>query len=160
MANLREMLTALGLGEARTLLQSGNAVFQSQKSPAALEAVLEEAVHKRFGFFTHVFVRTEPEWEAVVEANPFSREAKDDPSHLLVMPLKDAPDKVCLAELRRAIQGRERVDVVGRVAYLVYPDGVGRSKLTTTVIESRLFTQGTARNWNTVQKLLALARGG
>ena len=48
----------------------------------------------------------------------------------------------------------------GRQAYLVYPDGVGRSKLTVGVIERWLGSRGTGRNWNTVLKLQALAASG
>jgi uncharacterized protein (DUF1697 family) len=75
------------------------------------------------------------------------------------MPLKSAPRAPQVEALRAAIKGRERVEVDGRHAYLFYPDGIGRSKLTNAVIESRLGARGTGRNWNTVQKLAALARG-
>jgi uncharacterized protein (DUF1697 family) len=158
MADLRAMLAKLGLGEPRTLLQSGNAVFASAKAPKALEALLEAAAAKQFGLETDFFVRTAREWDAAIDANPFPREAKEDPSHLLVMPLKAAPGAAEVDALRAAIKGRESVAVVGRCAYLVYPDGIGRSKLTIAVIESRLKTRGTGRNWNTAQKLAALAR--
>jgi uncharacterized protein (DUF1697 family) len=160
MAALRELLADAGLKDPRTLLQSGNAVFASTKSPSALEALLEEAIAKRFDLASDVFVRTAADWDAIVAANPFAREAEDDPSHLLVMPLRAAPKPAQVEALKAAIKGRERVAVDGRHAYLVYPDGVGPSKLTITVIESRLGTRGTARNWNTVRKLAALARGG
>jgi uncharacterized protein (DUF1697 family) len=59
--------------------------------------------------------------------------------------------------LRASIPGRERVEGSGRYAYVVYPDGIGQSKFTTAWIEKRLGTRGTARNWNTVTKLAALA---
>jgi uncharacterized protein (DUF1697 family) len=159
MATLREMLLELGLEDVRTLLQSGNAVFESRKSPAALEVLLEKATADRLGLHTEFFVRTAREWEAAIAANPFSREAQDDPSHLLLMPFKTAPKSGAVQALTEAIKGRERVATQGRHGYLVYPDGVGRSKLTNAVIESRLRTSGTARNWNTVLKLGALARG-
>ncbi len=62
-----------------------------------------------------------------------------------------------LESLRAAIKGPERVDIVANTAYLFYPDGMGRSKLTITMIEKKLGARGSARNWNTVLKLLALA---
>jgi uncharacterized protein (DUF1697 family) len=159
MARLRGLLEELGLGEVKTLLQSGNAVFKSAKSPAALEALLEKAAEERLGLKTPFLVRTASEWDALLAANPFSRQADDDPSHLLVMPLKSAPGKAELEALRSSIPGREQVELHGRCAFLVYPDGIGRSKLTTALIESRLGTRGTARNWNTATKLAALAQG-
>jgi uncharacterized protein (DUF1697 family) len=158
MADLREMLVELGLEDVRTLLQSGNAVFESGKSPAALEVLLEKATAERLGLQTELFVRTAHEWETAIAANPFSREAHDDPSHLLLMPLKTPPKSADVQALTAAIKGRERVATRGRHAYLAYPDGIGRSKLTSAFIESRLRTPGTARNWNTVLKLAALAR--
>jgi uncharacterized protein (DUF1697 family) len=160
MAALRELLAAIGLEKARTLLQSGNAVFESRRLPSALEGLIAAGITERFGLATDVFVRTAREWDAALAANPFPREAKDDPSHLLVMPLRDAPSAASVEALRASIRGRERVTVVGRQAFLVYPDGIGRSKLTLTHIESRLGTRGTARNWNTAGKLAALAREG
>ena len=70
---------------------------------------------------------------------------------------KAAPADGALEALRAAIKGPEQVAIVGRNAYLVYPDGIGRSKLTITVIEKKLGVRGTARNWNTVLKLAEMA---
>lgn len=73
--------------------------------------------------------------------------------------LKDEPKRDAQRELQRAIVGRETTRLVGRQLYTHYPDGVGRSKFTTAVIEKHLGTRGTARNWNTVLKLDAAAKG-
>lgn len=160
MADLRELLTGLGLADARTLLQSGNLVFGcAGRTPAQLEGLLEAEAGKRLGLRTDVFVRTAKEWQALVAANPFPAEAHDDPSHLLVVFLRDAPPRAAVEALRAAIVGRERVEAVGRQAYFVYPDGIGRSRLTTALIEKKLGTRGTGRNWNTVLKLQALTQG-
>ncbi|HEY8087081.1 MAG TPA: DUF1697 domain-containing protein [Polyangiaceae bacterium] len=158
MAQLREVMQELGLGDARTLLQSGNAVFASAKAPAALEAALGKAIANECGLETDVFVRTAKEWEAAIAANPFAQEAKKDPAHLLLMPLASSPTKAQVSALREAIRGPELVETDGRHAYLVYPAGIGTSKLTIKVIESKLGTRGTARNWNTARKLAALAK--
>ncbi len=157
MADLRALCEGLDFEDARSLLQSGNLVFRASGGTSAkLEAVLQAEARKRLGLDTDFFVRTAQEWEAVVAANPFPREAKDDPSHLVVMFLKGEPDKKSQAALRQAIAGRERFEVVDRLAYVVYPDGIGRSKLTTALIEKKLGARGTGRNWNTVLKLAAL----
>ena len=157
MADLRELLTELGFLDARSLLQSGNLVFRSdgQKS-AQLERLLEAETEKRLGVQSDFFVRTADEWRALVARNPFRKEAKGDPAHLLVMLLKDAPDAKNVKALQAAITGREIVRADGRQAYIVYPDGVGRSRLTNALIERKLGTRGTARNWNTVLKVADL----
>ena len=71
--------------------------------------------------------------------------------------LKDAPDREQVTALQKAITGREVVRAKGRHAYVVYPDGIGRSRLTSALIEKKLTTRGTGRNWNTVVKIGALA---
>lgn len=156
MADLRAMLTDLGFEAPQSLLQSGNLVFRSQPTGAALEARLEKEAEARLGLTTDFLVRTAAEWAKIVAANPYAAMAKDDPGHLLVMALKSPPDAAGLEALRAWIPGRETIEANGRELYITYPDGVGTSKLTNTVIERRLKTRGTARNWNTVTKLAAL----
>ena len=85
--------------------------------------------------------------------NPFAAEAKRDPGHLLVMFLKLAPEIKNVEALQAAIVGPEIVRADGAQLYAVYPDGVGRSRLTHGLIEKKLGTRGTGRNWNTVLKL-------
>jgi uncharacterized protein (DUF1697 family) len=158
MSDLRDLFTALGMQDVQTVLQSGNVVFRSARRDAGtLERLLERETAKRLGVGPDYFVRTADEWSAVVGENPFPREAERDPSHFAVVFLKDAPDRKAVSALRHAINGREMVEVVGRHLYAVYPDGFGRSKLTTNVIEKHIDTRGTARNWNTVLKLGTLA---
>lgn len=154
MRALVEVATAIGFRESRTLLQSGNLVFDTRTtSSRKLESLLEAAVSERLGLTTAFFVRTAREWQGIIAANPFPTEARDDPGHLVLMCLKHAPTPASVTALQRAIPGRERVRATGREAYLVYPDGIGRSRLTTGLIERTLGTSGTARNWNTVIKL-------
>jgi len=160
MADLREMLARLGFAEAKTLLQSGNVIFRgAARAPERLERTLEDALRKDIGVDTDFFVRSAAEWDALVGANPFPKEAERDPGHLLVLALKDAPHPARVKDLQRAIVGREVVRAGARHAYIVYPDGVGRSRLSMALIERKLGTRGTARNWNTVLKLQALAAG-
>jgi uncharacterized protein (DUF1697 family) len=157
MSDLRALMTSLGLEDVTTLLQSGNAVFRSDKTTDSLEQLLENAAAKTFGSRIEFFVRTAAEWDAMIAANPFRSEAKADPGHLLAVALKSAPTSAKVAALQQAIKGREVVRAKGRCAYIVYRDGVGRSKLTSALIEKTLGTRGTGRNWNTVLKLAALA---
>ena len=110
----------------------------------------------RLGLDTAFIVRTAGEWTEIVAANPFRSMARDDPGHLVVMALKYEPDAARLRELEAWIPGPEKIAAAGRELYITYPDGMGTSKLTGAVIERRLGTRGTARNWNTVTKLAAL----
>jgi uncharacterized protein (DUF1697 family) len=158
MSSLRDVLAALGFGEVQSLVQSGNLVFQSSgRTPDDLESLLEAEVYRRLGVRTEFFVRTARQWQAIVAGNPFEDEADRDPSHLVLMLLKSRATSTRVDALRAAITGPERVHGGGRHAYLTYPEGIGRSRVTSALIERRLETPGTARNWNTVLKLAALA---
>ena len=154
MSDLRSMLETVGCEEPRTLLLSGNVVFRNASSSIdKVERMLEEASTKHLGVTTDYFVRTAKEWQSIIDDNPFPKQAKADPGHLLMMCLRDAPTTAQVKALQAAIKGREVVKAKGKQAYFLYPDGVGASKLTIKVIEKALGTRGTARNWNTVLKI-------
>jgi uncharacterized protein (DUF1697 family) len=158
MAELRATMNELGFKNVTTLLQSGNVVFGAPAQNAAkLEGRLEAMLLKSIGVTTTFIVRSAPEWNEIVAGNPFADAGRDDPGHLIAMPLRDAPARAAVAALVAAISGREQVQVIGRTLYAVYPDGIGRSRLTIALIERHLNTRGTARNWNTVLKLSAAA---
>ena len=158
MADLRGLLSALGFHEVRSLLQSGNLLFRSRpRSSARLERLLEVEAEKRFALQTDFFVRTAEEWQAVVAGNPFRREAERDPGHLAVLFLKGEPLAAAVEALRAAITGSEVIHVEGRQVYAVYPDGFGRSRLTTALVERKLGYRSTGRSWNTVLRVRALA---
>jgi len=154
MADLCSLLEDLGFTCVTSLLQSGNLVFQSERRPdAALERLLETETAARLGVSADYIVRSAAQWKKVVTRNPFPQEAISEPGHLVVVFLKTAPPAKNVEALRAAVRGRETLRPEGKELYVVYPDGIGRSKLTGTLIETRLGTRGTARNWNTVLKL-------
>jgi uncharacterized protein (DUF1697 family) len=157
MADLRRFFATLGYPETQTVLQSGNVVFRAPaRSTTGLERLLEAEAAARLGIATAFMVRTAAEWRALVAANPFAAAARDDPARLLVMFLKASPEPRQVKALQAAITGREEVRVKGQQAYVTYPDGSGKSKLTNAVLERALGSSCTGRNWNTVLKLAAL----
>ena len=156
MEALRRVAEGLGLGSVRTVLASGNLVFQTARTDTGkIESRLEQALSKFEGLTTDFFVRSGAEWKELIRRNPFPAEATADPGRLVVSVLKAPPTSSKWSELRSAIVGRERVEGIGRHAYIVYPDGQGRSKLSMALIERKLGTRGTNRNWNTVRRLEA-----
>jgi uncharacterized protein (DUF1697 family) len=159
MTVLRDAASSLGFSDVRTVLQSGNLVFGATgRSATAIERGLEAAIESRLGLQADCLVRTAREWAALVRDNPFRAEARTDPGHLVLMCLKAAPDAKAVRSLSATITGPERLRAAGRELYIVYPDGIGRSRLTGVLIERILGTRGTARNWNTVLKLAAMVR--
>lgn len=158
MADLRGLVAALGFQDVQTLLQTGNIVFRGgTKTGAALERLLETEAAERLGLVTDFFVRSGKEWQGIIARNPFRHEAKRDPSHLVVQLLKGAPRAGNVKRLQDAIAGPEVVRALGRQLYVFCPAGIGRSRLTSKLMEDKLGMRATGRNWNTVLKLGALA---
>lgn len=158
MARLREVASEAGLSNPRTLLQSGNLVFEDTGSSAGeLEKSLNKALRAALGLEITFMVRTLTEWKQIVRHNPYAQEAKDDPSHLLVIAMSDAPEKSLVDSVQKAMVGPERFVCRGRELYVVFPEGIGNSKIGKVKGWNKLASQGTARNWNTVLKLVDLA---
>jgi uncharacterized protein (DUF1697 family) len=158
MPELRDLLTQLGFSDARSLLQSGNLVFRGDsRAGVDLESLLATEAETRLGIRTDFIVRSAKKWREVVAHNPFRKEAERDPSHLVVMFLKSATNAKDVKAVQAAIAGSEIIRAHGRHLYIVYPDGIGRSRLTNALLEKKLGIRGTARNWNTVMKLAALS---
>jgi uncharacterized protein (DUF1697 family) len=158
MAELRAWIEELGFSNPRTLLQSGNVVFDGRdQATDRIEARLEADAKKRLKIDTPFVVRTAGEILRVVDRNPFPKEAAADPGRLLVIFAKGPVVPANVKTLQTKIVGREVVRGGERELYVVYPDGAGRSKLTAALIDRTLGVAGTGRNWNTVLKLKEIA---
>lgn len=156
MAEFKALLGDLGFAEPKTLSAAGSAVIGTDADPGVIEDQLQAALKDSFGLASEVFVRSHPELRAVLEANPFTVMAQDQPSRLLVLFLKGEPTGEAVAALRGKIVGPEEVREGPRSLFVAYGEGMGTSKLTGQVIERALSLRGTGRNWNTVQKLAEL----
>ena len=159
MSTLKRVFETLGFEAVKTHLNSGNVVFASKGTDhAKLTKTIETAIEKEFGFRPSVLLRSSAGLRNVVVKNPFPDAAKNDPSHLVVMFLAGKPDKDAKSRLAKAYAGPEEIRISGDIIYITYPNGIGTSKLTNVFLEKQLGVTGTARNWNTVTKLVELAR--
>ena len=158
MKELRPLVEKLGHGDVRTYLQSGNVVFTSgSRTPRKLAGELEVAISQTFKLDVAVIIRSVRELERVVEENPFPTEGTN-PSYLHVMFLADKPASSAAKKLDSNRSKPDEFQVKGRDIYMWFPTGSGRTKLTVGYFEKMLGTRATARNWNTVLKVLELIR--
>jgi uncharacterized protein (DUF1697 family) len=159
MKDLAAMFRDAGCGDVRTYIQSGNVVFEARPALARqVPALVSEAITDRFGFEAPIVTRTAAEMEDVASHNPFLK-AGADPKTLHVVFLQDRPSKARVAELDPGRSPPDEFAVQGREVYLHCPNGVGSSKLTMPYFDSKLQTIATARNWNTVLKLVEMSHG-
>jgi uncharacterized protein (DUF1697 family) len=154
MGRLREALSDRGYEDVRTFLQSGNVLLTSSRSPQRLARDLEGAIADDLGVDVDVVVRSRDELADVVERDPLGTVATDAKRYQVTFLARKAPASVA-RELGAGDFAPEQVVVSGREIYAWHPDGVQRSKLARLLSDRRL--GGTARNWNTVTRLLALA---
>jgi uncharacterized protein (DUF1697 family) len=162
MKELIAILESLGAENARTYIQSGNAVFEFDEKAAAnpagkkaFAAKLTAAIDKKRGFAPHVLLLDASEFARIAAANPYPETEPEHKSlHLFFLDAKPATANLKALEPLRSLT--ERYQLLQTVLYLHAPDGIGRSKLAANV-ERKLGVPITARNWRTVCKLLELA---
>jgi uncharacterized protein (DUF1697 family) len=156
MAQLRELMEALGYTGVETLLQSGNVAFGSTEPAATSERRIAKRLHDQTGLDVKVLVRTRAELAEVVKRNPL-REHADNPKHHHVVFLSDRPDPKLLAAVDPADYAPEMFQLHGRELFMWWPAGAHKARLTHSFWERKLKVTATARNWNTVERLLELA---
>jgi uncharacterized protein (DUF1697 family) len=155
---LRELYESLGLRGAQTYIQSGNVVFRTEaKDLARLQKRIEDAIEKSCGFRTGVVLRSSAELKDIIRRNPFAKRSGIEPNRLVVSFLTGAPAPESKQRIAQIKVGPEELVLDGRELYIYYGGGIGSSKLTPAVIERALKVSGTARNWNTITKLLEMA---
>jgi uncharacterized protein (DUF1697 family) len=155
MSGLKSSLSSLGLEDVVTYIQSGNVVFRTTAGARAVADRIEQRIAKDFGVDVTVLLRTPAQLRAVARSNPFLG-GEADLSKLHVVFLSGRPVASAVAELDPERSPPDEFSLLGREIYLRLPNGSGRSKLTIDYFERRLGLAATARNWNTLIKLIAL----
>jgi uncharacterized protein (DUF1697 family) len=153
MAKLKALHEDLGFDNVRTHLQSGNVVFTTRKTDPAK---LEKKIAAELGGIA-VAVRATGDLREVIAKNPFPEQAASQPSATIVIFLIGQPPAEAKKSVLELNVGPELKAFARRELYVFYGAGMGKSKLTNTLLEKKLGVRGTARNWNTVTRMLELA---
>lgn len=155
MADLRQLVEGLGFTQVRSLLNSGNVVFQAEGTSAgAAAAAIEEALVLKLGVAARVFVLDSEELAAIVAANPLL-DVADNHSRLMVFVLGDPDQRGRLAALVEQDWGCEQLALGERAAYVWCPEGVLDSA-PALALGKQLGDGTTSRNWSTLMKLHAM----
>jgi uncharacterized protein (DUF1697 family) len=159
MGDLRAMLQEAGVDGARTFLQSGNVIVTPPPGGTRkLGKMIEEAIEDGFGLDIRVIVRTKAELAKVVAANPFVGDGFN-PTMVHAVFMESRPSSDGVARLDPDRSPPDQFEVSGREIFVHYPGGSGRSRLDLAYFEKQLGVAGTARNWNTVTRLLSMLDG-
>jgi len=179
---LRAMYAGLGFENIQTYIQSGNVVFgchsnqlsavsnQPHATPFLLadaelrgadtEAIMGKLISQKilevFGFEVPVMVMGVEELVDVIRNNPFVGDRNEDVSKLHVTFLSSVPDLSLVEKISGGMYGGDEFIVVGRVVYLLCPNGYGNTKLNNAFFESKLKVVATTRNWKTINELVRI----
>ena len=155
---LRDLCGSLDLLDVQTYVQSGNIVFRTkERNLSALAKKIRSGIEKKFGFNPEIILRSTSDLRNVIAKNPFAEMKDIEPGKLLVDFLSSEPSTDACKSVRAIKTDPEKLHIDGREMYIYFPNGAGRSKLSWPALEKILKTPGTARNWNSVTKLLAMA---
>ena len=158
MEELRALFASLKLRDAQTYIQSGNVVFRTdERDSGKVSQQIQKGIEKRFGFRVDAVVRTAAELRDVVARNPFAKRKEIAPGKLSVTFLASDPGEEARETVRKMKTDPEELRIDGCEAYLYFPNGMGRPKLSWPAVERVLKTSGTGRNWNSVRALLEMA---
>ena len=158
-ADLRAAAADLGHTQVATYAASGNLVLvpAPDADPLTIGQRLSRALGRQVGFAVPVVTRSAAAWDRIVADVPCPEHATDDPSRLTVVVWDGTPDPEAVAGFDPGRYGEEEVVWHGDEAYVYYPHGIGRSRLTLDVLSREAGLVGTARNWRTVLALQQLA---
>jgi uncharacterized protein (DUF1697 family) len=155
---LKSLCAGLGLCDIRTYIQSGNIVFTTkEKSLAKLAIRIEDSIENKAGFRPSVILRTAAELEDVIAKSPFAAREGIESNKLYVTFVASEPTAEACSKVLAIKADPEELHIVGRELYIYFPDGMGRTKLPLAAIDRALKVAATARNWNTVTKLVEMA---
>jgi uncharacterized protein (DUF1697 family) len=158
---LRALYESLKFEDPRTFIQSGNVIFRTkfrkEESTATLAKKIQNAIERTFGFRPEVILRTPEELRSAIAATPFPAHRNLHPSKVLVTFLTAQPPAAAHTTLLNLKGYPEEVHLKGRELYIYFPNGAGQTKLPWSKVEKLVQVNGTARNWNSVTKMLAIA---
>jgi uncharacterized protein (DUF1697 family) len=156
---LRAVYISLKLEDPQTYVQSGNVIFRTkEKSSDQLAQKLQDAIDRKFKFRPEVILRSTAELKKAVAANPFGKRGDIEPGKLLLSFLAAEPAAEAQAMVDNLYQPhRVGLYLTGGELYIYFPDGAGKSKLPWSSLEKLFKVTGTARNWNSVTKMLEMA---
>lgn len=159
MQDLKDMFQSLGYENIRTYIQSGNVIFEhGGVRQEVLIHDIEQGIRDTFGFEVPVILRTQEELEQTLASNPFEPLEPEAYKQLYVSFLLAEPSVEAIDKLRPYGEGQDRISFVGREMYTLYGISASQSELFKVPVDKWLGMPLTARNWNTVNKLVALCK--
>ena len=155
MAELRELLSKSGFENVQTYIQSGNVILQSNNSDISkIESDIEKSIEDYFGFEVSVLVKTRQDLQRIFDDSSFT-EDKKKASYFMMF--HDCPSDDLVKEASEKVYEGEEYKIINNCIYYYYEKGLGKAKFNVNFFERKFKTFATARNYNTMVKILSLS---
>lgn len=159
MIDLKNLFESLGFKNVKTYIQSGNVIFDyNHIDIRKLANEIENKISETFGFFVNTIIRTDEELRNIINNNPFLKEPNVEIDNLYVTFILDIPDPRTVMLLEAKKEENEKLVIISNEIYLYCPNGYGRTKLNNVMVEKKLKTVATTRNWKTLNNLLEISK--
>lgn len=154
MEELKSLYEQLKFKEVQTYIQSGNVIFQSNKSESVIIKTIYEGLKKEWDYEVTIILKTPEALQKIIANNPFIKDRNEDVKKLHLTFLDDLPDKKLITALKDLDFKNDEFIIKKKEIYVFCPDGYGRTKLNNNFFERKMKIGATTRNWNSVNKLL------
>jgi len=155
MADLRLLFEKLNFKNVQTYIQSGNVIFQSTEDNIEfLESKIKDQILHQYGFEVSVLVKTHSEIKNILNNCPFT-EFKKLKSYFII--LQSIPNEELIEKTMQIKYPNEEFQIKNSCVYTYYSKGFGNAKCNTNFFEQKLKVSATARNYNTLKKLIELS---
>ena len=158
MEDLRQLFESLEFENVCTYIQSGNVLFDSaEKNESVIIKKLEKSLHDFLSDDVLVFIRTIPEFEAIMKINPFNKIKTPASSKPYVSFLKEELMKKPKLPYLTPKKDVEIIEIKNHEVYSWAVKINGRSGFPNNFVEKEFQLPATTRNWRTVCKLLDIS---
>ncbi len=159
MAELRELCVSLGFTDVKTLLNSGNIVFEcTGTTEQQLVSKIEDAIKRTFGFESKVIVRSMSHIGAIVEEDPFRETAIDSDTRLYVTFLRTSSENQLELPFQSDNGDFRILCGADREVFTLLNVKTARSVDAMKFIEQQYGKDVTTRNWNTILRIDSLSK--
>jgi uncharacterized protein (DUF1697 family) len=159
MLELRQALENANFKNVRTYIQSGNVVLDSTLvSTDAISVTIGKTILDTFGFDIPVLVKTRKQVEVIISDTPYGDEELISNNKTYFVLLFESPPQQLQAIFKAMNFPNEAFQITESCIHLMCFNGYGKAKLSSKLIETKLNVIATARNYRTMQNILALAK--
>ncbi len=157
MVELKALYEKLKFKEVQTFIQSGNVIFKSKKSEAAIIKTIYDGLKKEWNYDVTIILKTPDEIQKIISNNPYLKEQDADIKKLYVTFLEKLPTNDSLDVLKEFPSGKDQFAVIGKEIYVFYDESLSNSKIHNNFFERKLKVGATTRNWNSLNRMLKKA---